>query len=148
MRSTAWPSRKIRTVGIERIPCAAADSGFWSMSSLATSARPANWSAIASIVDARARQGGHHGAQKSTRTGRSPRLMVSWNVASSISRTYLVNMVWRPQWGGGAESPPVAGLSIQLRHQFDARTRGVLTCQPPRGSSSFRAPTRCFPGPG
>src|SRR5262249_37909711 len=98
-RSTRWPSRKIRSVGIERIPYAAAVSGVWSMSSLATSARPSNCSAIDSIVGARARQGGHHGAQKSTRIGLAPRLMMAWNVASPSSLTCLVNMVWSPHWG-------------------------------------------------
>jgi hypothetical protein len=50
MRSAIWPPRKIRTAGIERTPYAAAVSGFWSISSLATSALPSNCSAIASIL--------------------------------------------------------------------------------------------------
>src|SRR5262245_44773958 len=58
-----------RRVGMPRILKRAAVEPLASTSSLPTLTRPLYSSAIESIVGARARQGAHHAAQKSTSTG-------------------------------------------------------------------------------
>src|SRR5262245_41065085 len=61
----------IDTRGMLLAPNLVATSGASSTFSLPTLARPANWSAILSIVGPSCRQGPHQGAQKSTTTGLS-----------------------------------------------------------------------------
>src|SRR2546425_7014397 len=67
--SLTWPSLMTRRVGIPRILKRAAVEPLASTSSFPTLTRPLYSSAMESMVGARARQGAHHAAQKSTSTG-------------------------------------------------------------------------------
>src|SRR5207247_172404 len=67
--SFTWPSLMTRRVGMPRILKRAAVEPLASTSSLPTLTRPLYSSAIESMGGARARQGAHHAAQKSTSTG-------------------------------------------------------------------------------
>jgi hypothetical protein len=67
--SASSPLRKRIIVGMLRMSKRAATSGSASVSTLATMTCPARSAATLSSSGATTRQGGHHSAQKSTRTG-------------------------------------------------------------------------------
>src|SRR5262249_3615241 len=76
-----------------------------SVFSLPTLTLPANWSASRSMVGARARQGPHHTAQKSTRTGFSL-LTTSFSQLSVVSSITLALAIIVPsRWASGVSSP-------------------------------------------
>lgn len=73
--SFIWPSLKKRRVGMLLIPNWAAISSQSSTLHFATMALPSYSEATSSTVGARARQGPHHVAQKSTTTGTEPEMI-------------------------------------------------------------------------
>ena len=84
IRVASAPSRKRIIVGIARIPKLAGVCMFSSMLSL-TIRRSSRSAAISSRIGAMTRQGPHHGAQKSTRTGFSDSRTSAWKVVSVTS---------------------------------------------------------------
>ena len=87
--STTCPPLKTSSVGIERTPKACATSGFSSMLSLATFARPAYAVARASIAGPIMRHGAHHSAQKSTSTGTSASVTSCFQLSFERTTTSL-----------------------------------------------------------
>src|SRR5690606_5342907 len=88
------PSLNAITFGIERIPYAAASSGFSSEFTFTTFTRPAKSRATFSMIGVNMRHGPHHGAQKSTTTG--------WVLEASMtscSKVAVVTSIAGEDWG-------------------------------------------------
>ncbi len=86
--STLLPCLKIISVGMLRIAKRIASAGSASVSTLIKRALPASSAAVCSKTGAKLRHGPHHGAQKSTTTGRSS--------PSSASKVWLVALTTLP----------------------------------------------------
>src|SRR2546421_10208837 len=108
------------TLGIEKTSYCDAADGFSSMFSLANSTSPRCSSASCSRMGDTARQGPHHGAQKSTTTGlAAPRTSCS-KVASVTSRTPAMLAT-----SSGPPEPEQGHLPDRLQHDRAAHLRAA-----------------------
>src|ERR1700730_17450222 len=89
------------TVGMLMMPRLIGVCGFASMSILSTLALTPNSPAMSSTMGAIIRQGEHHSAQKSTRTGSSDFSTVCSNSASVTDSTLDIFGSGYPLFGGG-----------------------------------------------
>src|SRR5881394_4011573 len=87
-RSSSWPPLKRISVGMPLMPNRCDTDGLSSTFSFTTRALPAYFSATASTVGASMRQGAHHSAQKSTKTGWAALSTSASKLLSLTSVTY------------------------------------------------------------
>ena len=109
-RATSFPWRNRTRVGTPRTPNRAWTDGASSTLTLTSLQRPASSLASSSSKGLIVRHGPHHGAQRSTTTGRGLRSATSTKVASSASTTHARGCL---HWAQRGE--PLAAAGIRLR---------------------------------
>ena len=125
---TSPPSKRI-TVGIESTPRLAACCGCSSMFILTKASRSACSDSSSSRTRPTALQGPHHGAQKSTTTGR-PAPRTSSAKPASVTSTTLTRS------GAGKAGASATGCSVKSTHLASLAGRGALA---PRGRGRARS---------
>ena len=93
MRLATWPLRKSSSVGIAMIWYSDAVWMFSSVLSFTTFSVSERSPAISSTIGATMRHGPHHGAQKSTSTGRSDSMTSAWKLMSVTSVTSAMSLL-------------------------------------------------------